>query len=63
MSRPRRLFSTAPVTGPSRCALPSPISKVDRTESTELFLWRVKGGADVYRCYPDTVDPRGPKGK
>jgi hypothetical protein len=39
------------------------VYKVDRTESTELFLWYEKGGADVYRCYPDTVDPRGPKGK
>jgi hypothetical protein len=39
------------------------VSKVDRTESTELFLWHREGGADVFRCYPDTVDPRGPKGK
>ncbi len=42
---------------------PKPLTsakRVERTESTELFVWR-EGGADVYRCYPDTVDPRGPK--
>jgi hypothetical protein len=35
---------------------------VKRTAPTEAWL-QAPAGTGVYKCLPDTVDPRGPKGK
>lgn len=37
---------------------------IDRRAPTDLFVMDQKGKSGIaYQCFPDTIDPRAPKGK